>query len=261
MRTRSFVMAFLLVLLPLGAYAQALDVPTKGNRPCTKCSDLCSLVDQYWQKERGIEVWKQYAASSFSGKATLPNGVTDIGSLYKQVYEKDLPNAWKKRTLPCRLAPEWEQPGPKAPMAPPDGTGLETKVFDGSCETVFGGKKLEGDNEKKWRDGHECKGSADAELAHEQVHQKICRDTWASDPSTARDQLAAPENLAESELQAWRRHRNRLRDEILQLAYQCGWEPTDRQKATPGSVPTEKQTKLMEAMGWNAFSALFDSSF
>ena len=63
-------------------------------------------------------------------------------------------------------------------------------------------------------------------------------------------------NIAESELQAWKKHRDLLREEIQKLAGNCGWEPTDRQRADPDSVPTETQTKKMEERGWKAFNVL-----
>ena len=65
-----------------------------------------------------------------------------------------------------------------------------------------------------------------------------------------------PRNVAETELQAHRKHRDLLREEIQTLAGNCGWDPTDRQKADPTSVPSEMQMKEMEARGWKAFDAL-----
>jgi hypothetical protein len=255
---------FLVALLcvPAGASAQLLD-PDSGNRECTRCLDLCSLVDQYWQKEKGIEVWKRYAASTPSAKRTaLPANVTNIEQFYERIYGTELPKAWEGRPLPCEAVQEWQKEPPTPPLLPPGGygTGLETRIFDGSCETVYGGQKLEGDTEKKWRATHVCKGSAEAELAHEEVHQKICRDIWDRNRFLAPKRLGLIQNIAESELQAWKRHRNRLRDEIQKLARNCGWEPTDRQKSDPSSVPTETQTKEMEGRGWKAFNALNGST-
>ena len=80
----------------------------------------------------------------------------------------------------------------------------------------------EGAVEQKWRATHVCKGSADAEI----------------------------------ELQSWTKHREMLRNEIIKLARNCGWQPTDRQMADPNSVPSEYQTKKMEERGWQAFDAL-----
>jgi hypothetical protein len=153
---------------------------------------------------------------------------------------------------------EWEKEGPKPPLTPAegDGTGLETKVFDGSCDTVFRGEKLEGAVEQKWRATHVCKGSADAEIEHEKVHQRICRATWDANRFLAVKRLSTIRNVAESELQSWTKHREMLRDEILKLASRCGWQPTDRQRADPSSVPSEHQTKKMEERGWQAFDAL-----
>ncbi len=259
MRTRSSaILLIVLLFLPIGAVAQLLD-GNSTDRECTKCSDLCSLVDQYWQKERIIEVWQRYAASTpHSQRTALPAEVADLNSFYKHLYENELPKTFEGRQLPCETVPEWQQAPPKPPLLPPggDGTGLETKVFEESCEIEYRGQKLEGDTEKKWRDTHVCRGSANAELEHEKVHQKICRSIWERNRFLAVKRQSMPHNVAETELQAYKKHRDLLKEEIQKLARNCGWEPTDRQKADPNSVPTEVQTKRMQERGWKAFNAL-----
>jgi hypothetical protein len=247
-----------LLLLPFDGLAQRLD-RNSPERVCDRCSDLCSLVDQYWQKERIIEIWKRYAASTPLGKRTaLPAEVTDLDTFYEHLYEKELPKTFEGRQLPCEAVPEWQQEPPRPPLLRPggDGTGLETKVFVESCEIVYRGHKLEGDTEKAWRSTHVCKGSADAEIEHERVHQKICRNIWERNRFLAVKRQGIPRNVAETELQAWTKHRDLLKEEIQKLANNCGWEPTDRQKADPNSVPTEAQTKKMEERGWKAFNVL-----
>ena len=253
-----------LLFLPLCAFAQSMPDRDPYNQPfaprdCDRCDDLCALVDQYWQKERGIEVWKRYAQSNLS-RVRPPATVTDVESLQNHVKE-ELDKAMQGRNLPCKTLQEAEaergNPNPEPPRNPIQ-TGLETKVFKESCEIVYRGEKLQDVTEKVWRGTHVCKGSADAELAHEQVHQRICQSFWEADSSRAVHRQSRLEIVAESELQAWRRHRNRLRDEILRLASRCGWEPTDRQKLDPNAVPSEHQTKTMQDKNWGqkAFEAL-----
>jgi hypothetical protein len=259
MPTRSAaILLIALLFLPFDAQAQRLD-RNSPERECDRCSDLCSLVDQYGQKERMIEVWKRFAASTPRGQRTaLPAEVTDLNSFYDFLYEKELPKTFQNRQLPCAAVPEWEQEQPKPPLERPggDGTGLETKVFTESCEIVYRGQKLEGDVEQNWRRMHVCKGSADAEIEHEKVHQQICRKYWDSNRFLAVKRQSLPRNIAETELQAYTKHRDLLREEIQKLARNCGWEPTDRQRADPNSVPSEAQTKKMEEQGWKAFNAL-----
>ncbi len=259
MPTRSSaVLLGALLFLPIDALAQALD-RNSPDRQCDRCSDLCSLVDQFWQKERIIEVWQRYAASTPSAKRTaLPAEVTNLDTFYEYLYEKELPKTFEGRQLPCETAPEWQQEPPKPPLLPPggDGTGLETKVFKESCEIEYRGQKLEGDAEKNWRATHVCKGSADAELEHEKVHQGICRRIWEQNRFLAVKRQSLPRNVAETELQAYKKHRDLLKQEIQKLARNCGWEPTDRQQANPDSVPSEAQTKKMEERGWKAFNVL-----
>src|ERR1044071_8925344 len=118
-----------LLFLPLDAHAQLAD-GNSTDRECTKCSDLCSLVDQYWQKERGIQVWKRFAASTAPRQRTpLPPEVTNLDTFYEYLYEKEFPKIFSERQLPCEAVPEWMQEPPKPPLLPTGGnvTGLETK--------------------------------------------------------------------------------------------------------------------------------------
>jgi hypothetical protein len=259
MPTRSPAFLLLaLLLLPFEARAQLAD-GTSTDRECTKCTDLCSLVDQYWQKERGIELWKRFAASTPRAQRTpLPAEVTSLDTFYEYLYEREFPQIFANRQLPCENVPEWQQEPPKPPFLSTGGnvTGLETKVFKESCEIVYREQPIAGDNEKAWRNTHVCRGSANAEIEHEKVHQEICRKMWSNNRFLAVKRQSLPRNIAETELQAWTKHRDLLRDEIQKLARNCGWEPTDRQRADANSVPTEAQTKKMEERGWKAFNAL-----
>jgi hypothetical protein len=215
-------------------------------------------VDLYWQKSRGIKVWQRYAASTLppSRRTALPAKVTDLSTFEEFIYGEELPNEWGKRKLPCEFK-EWEQNAPKAPLLPTGGnvTGLETTVTE-SCDIVYQGEKLVGVVEKWWRDAQVCKGIADAEFEHEKVHQQICRDTWAANRFLAPKRLITLRNVAQSELKAWKRHRNMLRDQIRKLAKDCGWQETDAQKGNPNAVPDEQQTKEMENQGWSAYNLL-----
>lgn len=260
MRTRSSAILWAaLLFVPFDARAQLAD-GNSSDRECTRCSDLCSLVDQYWEKEKLIKVWERYAASTpRAQRAVLPAGVTDLNEFQEFLYAADgeLSKALRGRELPCETSP-WMQEHPKPPLVPrpTESTGLETKVFKESCEIEYGGKKLEGDTEKAWRQTHVCRGSAQAELEHEKVHQRICRDMWDKNRFLAEKRQRMPRNIAETELQAHRKHRDMLKEEIQKLAGNCGWDPTDRQKADPNSVPSEMQMRSMEARGWKAFEAL-----
>jgi hypothetical protein len=248
----------LLLLLPFEARAQLAD-GNSTDRECTQCKDLCNLVDQYWQKERGIELWKRFAASTPPGQRTqLPAEVTNLDTFYEYLYEQEFPKSFAARQLPCEVVPEWQHEPPQPPLLPTGGnvTGLETKVFKETCEIVYREQPLEGDTEEAWRNTHVCRGSANAELEHEKVHQEICRKMWSNNRFLAVKRQSLPRNIAETELRAWTKHRELLREEIQKLARNCGWEPTDRQRADPDSVPTEAQTKKMEERGWNAFNAL-----
>lgn len=257
-RYSAAILLLALLFLPLDAGAQLAD-GNSTDRECTKCSDLCSLVDQYWQKERGIELWKRFAASTPRGQRTpLPPEVTNLDTFEEYLYEQEFPKIFSERQLPCEAVPEWQQEPPKPPLLPTGGnvTGLETKVFKESCEIVYRGQPLQGDTEKAWRSTHVCRGSANAELEHEKVHQEICLKVWSNNRFLAVKRQSLPRNVAETELQAWTRHRDLLREEIQKLARNCGWEPTDRQRADSSSVPTQAQTKKMEERGWKAFNVL-----
>ena len=199
-----------LFFLPLCASAQMMPDRDPYNQPfaprdCDRCDDLCALVDQYWQKERGIEIWKRYAHSNLS-RVSPPATVTDVESLQNHVKE-ELGNAMQGRNLPCKTLQEAEaERGNTNPEPPrnPIQTGLETKVFLESCEIVYRGEKVQDVTEKVWRSTHVCKGSADAELAHEQVHQRICQSFWTADRSRA--------------VQRQSRLRDRRRERVASLA-------------------------------------------
>ena len=97
MRSRSAVVSLFVLLLPsTSAFAQT-PAQGSGDRECNQCSDLCYLVDLYWQKSRGIKVWEQYAASTLPSKRTaLPAKVTDLSTFEDFIYGEEMPKAWSQ---------------------------------------------------------------------------------------------------------------------------------------------------------------------
>ena len=222
---------------------------------CDKCEDLCRLVDQLQQKEKGIELWRQYAASTpASQRRPLPPGVTDLEGIENQVWNEFTQWAKDRKQndeLPCKFPP------PPPGQAPPSvAVDLTTTVSNDSCEISYKGKKLEGQVLKDYETDTNCKVSSDATIAHEETHREHCMRAYHSDRANAPKILDTPENVAESELQSWTRHRDVLREGIRAIAGRCGWEPTKRQKKDLESVPSTQQTKDMQARGWKALNAL-----
>jgi len=237
----SFAVLLPLLAGPVGAFA---------SEACDQCEDLCRLVDQYQQKEKGIELWKQYASSTpEADRIALPANVTEMISLENHVYGqfKAWPDTRKQNgELPCAVPAN-------APQSTPVETDLTT-TSDSSCEIRYNGKKLEGPNLKDFEKAVGCKVMSDATIAHETEHQEICMRAHSDQEGLKT--LDEPSFVAQNELQAWTEHRDVLRDAIRALAGRCGWEPTKRQKSSPVSVPSTKQAKDMQARGWKASKAL-----
>jgi hypothetical protein len=249
-RERIFLSVFALALAILPpSFASA------APASCETCQDLCRLMDEYLQKERGIELWRQYAASTpASQRKPLPAGVTETAGIENLVWNEF--SNWakdreKNKELPCKL----KNPG-QAP--PPVTTDLETTTQDGSCTVIDSGsgKKLEGQTLTDFEQAKNCKVLSDAVIAHETVHQEHCLRAFSQDHANAARILDTPENVAESELQAWTRHKEVVGDAIRRIAGKCGWQPTKRQKQDMNSVPSPAQSRNMQNRGWKAAKAL-----
>ena len=118
MRTRSSaILLAALLFVPFDAPAH-WPAAILNDRECTKCSDLCSLVDQYWKKEKLIKVWGRYAASTPHAQRTgLPAEVTGLDHFRNPCTgRRALPKALKGRELPCETSP-WMQEHRKASAA------------------------------------------------------------------------------------------------------------------------------------------------
>jgi hypothetical protein len=225
---------------------------------CDECKDLCRLMDHYLQKEKGIEIWKQYALSTPVGnRAALPAGVKDTASMEDQAWLEF--SEWAKtRELPCK--PEFDllrAVGLKD--KPPVVTDLITETRNSSCGIYFHSSELNsGSTRSDYEAATGCKAISDATIAHEEVHQRHCRNAYASDPAKAAALLDTPEMVAESELQAWTRHKEMLGSAIRDILAKkgCGWQPTTRQKADPNAVPSLKQMQDMDSEAREAAALL-----
>ena len=233
----------------LGALVMLLLTAVPAHADCDKCEDLCRLMDEYMQKEKGIELYRQYAASTpKSQRKKFRTGITVV-----QQVEIEF-GAWTwVRKLPC------------VPLPPPPGqqasdvvTDAETVTQDDSCAILYKDKKLEGQNLKDFEKDKGCKPLSDAIIAHETVHQEHCMRAYHEDHEHAAEVLTTPENMAESELQAWSKHKEVVGEAIRKIIREkgCGWQPTKRQQNDPHAIPSLKQTQDMEKRGWKAAKAL-----
>lgn len=220
-----------------------------GAKDCDTCQDLCRLMDQYLQREKGIELWRRYAPSTpRPQRQPIPDGITDSAGIESHVFA-EFSDWLKSRELPC--VPKGQ---PKRGAA----VDLETDTQGEDCEILFQGRKLEGDALRDYESAVDCKILSDAVIAHEAVHQLHCRQAWYESREHARDWLDDPRIVAESELQAWTRHQEVLEEGIRRIVHTkgCGWEPTVRQRADMHAVPSLKQTQEMQQRGWKAAAAL-----
>jgi hypothetical protein len=121
---------------------------------------------------------------------------------------------------------------------------------------------LEGQARKDFEKSIDCKEFSDALIKHETVHANICEDAYRhypKDPAEAYKILDTPENVAESEVKAYRAQKEALGNAIRGIIARnqgCGWVPTPGQQAKPLSVPSAHQTAEMEKNAWKAAKAL-----
>ncbi len=180
--------------------------------------------------------------------------ITDTDGIENQAWNEFTDWAKQRKQngeLPCEFPPP--PPGKTEPQVAVD---LVTTTSNDSCEISYKGKKLQDQVLKDYERDTNCKVMSDATIAHEEVHREHCMRAYSTDRASAPKILDAPEFVAESELQAWTKHRDVLRDAVRALAGRCGWEPTKRQKKDPSAVPSTQQTKDMQARGWKALNAL-----
>jgi len=241
----------------LGALFISLLTVIPAFADCDKCEDLCRLVDRYLQEEKGVELWKQYAASTPEEERTkLPAEVNDTKSMENH-FGKQFNDWLKNRTLPCQM-PE----GPQLPTVStldPNDMELETVITNDTCAITYHGENIdEGDTKKYFQQDWGCKPLSDGLEAHERVHQEHCKEAYSKDASKANQVLNTPANVAESELQAWTKHKEVVAEAIRNLIWQkgCGWQPTKGQKNNINAVPSMKQTQDMQLRGFKAAKAL-----
>ena len=156
-----------------------------------------------------------------------------------------------------RDVPEWQQEPPKPPLLPPGGEARASKprYSMSRARSCIAARNSRATPKKLARhsrvQGQRGCGARARESAPEDLSHHLGENRFL-----AVKRQSLPRNVAETELQAYTKHRDLLKEEIQKLARNCGWEPTDRQQADPNSVPTEAQTKKMEERGWKAFNAL-----
>ena len=254
----------------LFAFAFALAVGSAASaapNPCNTCEDLCQLIDQYLQKEKQIELYQQYAGPK-------PRKIPRAGESAPDAVYREFQQWAKQRELPCVVPIEAHLANALRAAAHTvfgsDGSGggtqtdLETHPGDSSCKITFGKDELsQGDTRQRYEDWIDCKPVSDATIEHEKVHQARCQQEYATNPSDAAAVLAEPSVMAESEVLAHQRHKEILEAAIRDIVQRqgCGWEPTERQKADPRSVPSLTQMQAMNLRAINTARLLNTPSF
>jgi len=224
---------------------------------CDQCKDLCQLVDWYQQREKGVELWSKYAPSTAGNDAITPEiAAKGVGN---QVFDEF--TAWAKERSDTGRIPCVPPPDPKAPQSPPPQSSppkvdLQVMTQDDQCEIFYEDKKLDKQVLKDFEDAQNCKVLSDATIAHETIHQMHCQKAYYDDHAGAPALLRSPAFVAESELQAWTKHKEVIGEGIRRIAGKCGWQPTARQKKDPYAIPSSHQTTKMRERGWKAAKAL-----
>ena len=223
---------------------------------CDQCQDLCQLMDVYLERDMGAFIWQQYAASTPPPlRSLLPANVTETQSMEAQGLKEF--NAWTTiRRLPC--VPPPPPPGAAAPSGAT--TILSTNGLHPSCTIYYGTEPIDfpGVRDRFERSMH-CKAVSDATIAHEEVHRDHCLKGFATNPALAPIELDRPENVAESEYQAWTQEQRVLEAAIRDILAKkgCGWDPTPRQRKDPSSLPSVTQMKDMQRRAWEAATELY----
>src|SRR5438046_1872906 len=87
----SLMAAGVMLVLILGAHrvlsAQAAQAPLASNpaEACDQCKDLCRLMDRYLEREKGIELWKNY---TYKNRKNIPSSVKDMVDIENHVVER-----------------------------------------------------------------------------------------------------------------------------------------------------------------------------
>jgi hypothetical protein len=217
-------------------------------KPCNTCEDLCQLVDEYLQKDKQIELYQQYAGPQ-------PKKLPRAGESAQDAVYREFGEWLGTRELPCVVPLEaqienaiaeagrrWRgDPVPELPT-------LETHSKDPSCKVTFGKDELgSGDTQQRYEELINCKPISDAAIEHEKLHQSQCQTEYAKDPARAAAILVEPSFSAQNEVLAHQRHKELIEAAIRDIVNSrgCGWQPTERQRGDPRSVPSLKQMQDM----------------
>jgi hypothetical protein len=211
-------------------------------------------MDQYLQREKGIELWKGFAASTPKAqRRKLPPNKNTANGVQNVVFEEW--SEWAKNRKwngehPCDFG-FGGTPATDIIMVP-------DKPERGGCAIMYGDDVLEGATLAKYEKDINCKVLSDSSLAHENVHKEHCMAAYAQSFDYADQLLSTPEYSAESELQAWTKQKEVLGEAIRNIIRKngCGWKPTKGQKNRLGAVPSIEQMQKMEQQGWKAAKAL-----
>lgn len=236
----------LLLLAALGILPSATVLAVTPDDPpkCQECQHLCALMDQMLQKEATAGFYWEFALKN-------PNArhAASADEVYHQVKDVDFDNWGKTRPWPC-FEPRGG-PGPtQADLETTDSTANPPCVIlmdiYGPNGTLLEQKELyKGDAYQRFTEG-KCSDIYLPTIKHEEKHQQDCKAAKAMGQSL----YDVPARWAQSEFEANSLHAQILRQEIRQLINSspsgCGWQPTDRQKKDPKSIPSVKQMQRME---------------
>jgi hypothetical protein len=262
----SYLKIFTLTLACASTFLILLFIAVPVHAGCDECKDLCGLMDVYMQREKGIEIWKEYAASTPDEEkgrySSYLKNTQEIEDFAMSEFQDWTNNRKGNNQLPCQ--PTGTGGGVKADLVT-DTSNPSCQIYrafyegkDSQGKDKYTYEKLEGDTRKKFEDDVGCKALSDAVIEHEKVHQRHCWNAYEQGGESAAKFLDTAEVVAESELQAWTKHKEVVEDQIRKIISEkgCGWDPTERQKNDPNSIPSLKQMQDMEKRGWKAANAL-----
>jgi hypothetical protein len=219
-----------------------------AHADCDSCEDLCRLMDQYLQKSKAADAWRELAMSTpQASRRIVPGSVKDMGSV--ETFVNDELTQWLENR-------QWtgEMPCPTAGVSPGPATELETQMLDPGCHIIYNKQILQGDNLKKFVDAVGCKAISDSQIAHENVHRDHCLNAFknAPDDKTAVEWIDRVDVTAESEMRAYSKARDMLANQIRDIIRKegCGWDFTKHKNDPKPPTPLEAMQEIANKAGF-----------
>lgn len=237
----------------------------QGPKACDTCADLCILMDYYQQKAKTAEIFEKINKTikqlEADGKPLPPGLSTHDGVENTAAAEFEIWSGTRipLNLLPCQLAPGGAGKQVITELTTDMGTcTVGTANAKGGFDKPLVGPELDA-FEMQWN----CKSLTDTMRAHEEVHRHECENARAIDPKGFSDFMTSPRMTAETEVDAYTEHRDKLKEAINAIITKkgnefCGWDQSCRLIQDPSAIPSLAELQGMSQRAWQYSKALSD---